>query len=134
MKDVKQRYKLDNFKFLEEYAEREGVVKMDCGVLYRIEEQGDGLIPKQNSLVQVYYKGTFINGKQFDSNMEDRVPMALRVRDVIEGWQRVLQIMPVGSTYEAVIPFDMGYGIKAVDGIRGFSTLVFKIKLVSIDK
>lgn len=85
-----------------------------------------------NSAVSVYYKGTFINGKQFDSNMDAGYPMAFRLKEVIYGWREILPLMSLGSTYEVYIPFYLGYGDKGVDNIRPFSTLIFTIKLVGV--
>ena len=125
-------FKEDNLNYLKENSRKASVVTLPCGVQYKIIKQGNGATPTKSSFVQVYYRGTNINGKPFDSNMNDRSPMVLKVREVILGWQKVLPIMPVGSTYEVTIPFDQAYGSKGVPGIKGFSTLIFTIRLVGI--
>lgn len=125
-------YKESNLRFLDENKTKEGVVQLTGGVQYRILEEGEGKIPGATSLVQVYYKGYFIDGKEFDSNMNDTLPALFRVHEVIEGWQDVLRIMPVGSTWEVFIPYTKGYGNRPEGNIKGFSTLIFEIKLVSI--
>ncbi|MGL5562979.1 MAG: FKBP-type peptidyl-prolyl cis-trans isomerase [Tannerellaceae bacterium] len=125
-------YKESNLRFLEENKAKEGVFQLTGGVQYRIIEKGEGKIPGATSLVQVYYKGYFIDGKEFDSNLNDTLPALFRVHEVIEGWQDVLRIMPVGSTWEVFIPYTKGYGNRPEGNIKGFSSLIFEIKLVSI--
>lgn len=125
-------YKEENIRFLEENKAKEGIVEIPGGVQYRIIEEGSGRIPTSTSLVQVFYKGTFIDGKEFDSNMEDELPAIFRVYEVIEGWQDILKIMPEGSKWEIFIPYKKGYGSRTDGTIKGFSTLIFEVKLVSV--
>ena len=127
-------FKEENVNYLEENSQKEGVTTLPSGVQYKVIIEGTGAKPNKNSTVQVYYRGTNINGKPFDSNMKDRSPISLKVKEVIVGWQRIIPIMPVGSTYEVTIPFDQGYGSRGVPGIKGFSTLIFTIKLVGISR
>ena len=82
--------------------------------------------------MQVYYSGKMIDGKQFDSNMNDNVPIAFRLNEVIEGWQIALSEMPAGSTWEIFIPQELGYGDSSVGNIKKYSTLIFTVKLVSV--
>ena len=124
-------FKEENLNYLEENGRKEGVKTLPSGVQYKVIVEGTGATPTKNSTVQVYYRGTNINGKPFDSNMKDRNPISLKVKEVILGWQRIIPIMPIGSTYEVTIPFDQGYGSRGVPGIKGFSTLIFTINLVS---
>lgn len=126
------KFKEENLNYLAENSRRAGVITLPCGVQYKVIKQGAGAIPNKSSIVQVYYRGTNINDKPFDSNMNHRSPMVLKVREVILGWQKVIPIMPIGSIYEVTIPFDQGYGSRGVPGIKGFSTLIFTIKLVGI--
>ena len=128
----KNSFKEENLNYLEENSRRPGVNTLPCGLQYKVIKQGSGATPTKSSIVQVYYRGTNINGKPFDSNMNDRSPIVLKVREVIIGWQKILPLMPIGSTYEVTIPFDQGYGSRGVSGIKGFSTLIFTIKLVGI--
>lgn len=125
-------YRENNLKFLEENATKPGVVTTYSGLQYKIINQGNGPKPQKRSVVLVYYKGTFINGKQFDSNMSDRYPAAFRTNELIRGWGELLTYMSVGSTFEAYIPYNLGYGERGVPGIRPYSTLIFRVKLVSI--
>lgn len=127
-----QAYKELNQRFLEDNAKAEGVHCLPSGVQYRIIEQGSGAIPTTNSLVQVYYTGKMINGKQFDSNTNDRVPAAFRVKELITGWQEILKIMPVGSRWKIYIPYQHGYGSYNAGVIKAYSTLVFEMELIGI--
>ena len=131
-RETNNSFKEENLNYLTENSHKAGVTSLHCGVQYKIIKQGTGATPTKSSTVQVYYRGTNIHGKPFDSNMNDRSPMALKVREVIVGWQKIIPLMPIGSTYEVTIPFDQGYGSRGVSGIKGFSTLIFTIKLVGI--
>ncbi|MGL5635973.1 MAG: FKBP-type peptidyl-prolyl cis-trans isomerase [Bacteroidales bacterium] len=95
-------------------------------------EEGNGTIPTSTSLVQVYYKGWLIDGREFDSNLEDELPAIFRVYEVIDGWQQILKVMPAGSTWEIYIPYKLGYGSRGDGMIKGYSTLIFQVKLVSV--
>ena len=84
------------------------------------------------SIVVVNYKGELVNGHVFDSTVDSPCPEALRVRDVIEGWQQALTHMRKGETWRIYIPPTLGYGNKKVDDIPGNSTLIFEIELVDV--
>ena len=132
MASHKAEYKRVGIEYLKNFRKQEGVLETPCGLPYRIIEQGDGPVPNEGSYVQVYYKGTFVDGTVFDSNMDEQVPMAIRIREVIEGWKIILMQMQRGSTYEVVIPFELAYGTKNTPGIKAYSTLIFTIKLVMV--
>ena len=102
------------------------------GVLYRVINEGNGVHPLSTSVVSVYYKGSLINGRVFDSNMEQPCPEPFRLNEVIEGWQVVLPHMKVGDRWEVIIPASLGYGSKGTDGIPRNSTLIFEIELVNV--
>lgn len=125
-------FKEENLIYLAENALKAGVETLPCGVQYKVLVQGKGDLPTKNSTVEVYYRGTNINGKPFDSNMKDRLPLSFKVKEVIVGWQKIIPLMAVGSTFEVTIPSEHGYGSRGVSGIKGFSTLIFTIKLVGI--
>lgn len=131
-KKKNKEYAEANVRFLEENAKNEGVITLPSGVQYRVIEEGDGDKPNLRSIVQVYYSGKMIDGKQFDSNMNDNVPIAFRLNEVIEGWQIALSEMPAGSTWEIFIPQELGYGDSSVGNIKKYSTLIFTVKLVSV--
>lgn len=129
----KEEYRLKNQEFLKEIAAQEGVVRHPSGLLYKVLQQGTGTqSPNLRSIVSVHYKGTLINGRVFDNSWERNCPEALRVADVIDGWQIALQMMHVGDRWLVYIPYELGYGTRTSGPIPGFSTLIFEIELFSI--
>ena len=129
----KEEYKEQNLQFLSEMAGQEGVVKLPCGVLYKEIEKGTGLVsPGLSDVVSVHYRGTLINGREFDNSRKRGCPEAFRLNQVIEGWQEALRCMHVGDRWMIYIPYTLGYGTRASGPIPGFSTLVFKVELLGI--
>lgn len=125
-------YKERNLEFLEEYAKRPGVKSLYGGVLYREITKGKGEKTTPRSIVTVHYKGTLINGKPFDATEKGR-PATFPLRGLIEGWKIALKEMAVGSRWELVIPFNLGYGSRGAGVIKPFSTLIFDIQLLRIE-
>ena len=125
-------YKERNQEFLEEYAKRPGVKSLYGGVLYREITKGKGEKPTPRSIVTVHYKGILINGKPFDATEKGR-PATFPLRGLIEGWKIALKEMAVGSRWEVVIPFNLGYGSLGAGVIKPFSTLIFDIQLLRIE-
>lgn len=128
----KEEYKQQNIDYLKEVALQPGVEKLPEGALYKIIKSGEGASPVATSVVSVYYKGTLINGRVFDSNLSQPCPEPFRLSEVIKGWQIALPRMKVGDTWEIFLPASLGYGSKGVDGIPRNSTLIFEITLVNI--
>lgn len=129
----KEEYKEKNRLFLEEVAEQEGINRLPSGVLYKVIESGSGTVsPKPDSVVSVHYRGTLINGREFDNSYKRACPEAFRLNQVIEGWQIALQQMHVGDKWIIYIPFDLGYGNRPSGPIPAFSTLVFEVELLGI--
>lgn len=128
----KEDNKQENLRFIKDYSLNEGVKSLPEGVLYREIKSGDGVKPLPTSVVSVYYKGSLINGRIFDSNLSQSCPEPFRLNEVIKGWQIALLHMNVGDTWEIVIPATLGYGARGVDGIPKNSTLIFEISLVSV--
>ena len=124
-------YKERNLEFLEEYAQREDVTVMFNGVMYRQITKGKGDKPTPKSLITVHYTGKLINGKVFDSTAQGR-PATFKLNQLIDGWRTALREMPVGSRWEIVIPFNLGYGAKGAGAIKPFSTLIFDVRLIAI--
>lgn len=136
-KSMEQQYgknKEEGAKFIAEYAKKAGVKKLEGGVLYRVIKEGKGEMPKDTSLVRVHYEGKTVDGKVFDSSYERKEPVQLRANQVIPGWTTALTHMPVGSTWEVVIPYDKAYGDRETPQIKPFSTLIFKIELVGVGR
>lgn len=129
----KEEYKLKNFGFLDEVAGQEGVVKHPSGLLYKVLHQGTGSqSPVLHSIVSVHYKGSLIDGREFDNSWKRGYPEALRLSELIEGWQIALQMMHVGDRWMIYIPYGLGYGARTSGPIPGYSTLIFEIELVGI--
>lgn len=122
-------------KFLTENKGKEGVVTTPSGLQYKILTKGTGAIPADTSKVKVNYKGTLIDGTEFDSSYKRNEPASFRANQVIKGWTEALTMMPVGSKWELYIPYDLAYGSKETGGqIKPFSALVFEVELLDIEK
>lgn len=121
-------------KFLTENKDKPGVVTLPSGLQYKVIKEGNGAKPTPADRVKVFYKGSLIDGKVFESNEDGKEPAVLGVGQVIKGWTEALQLMPVGSKWTLYIPYDLAYGAQQSGPIPPFSTLIFDIELVSIDK
>ena len=132
-KNRKEEYKEQNLRYLEEIASQEGVKKLAGGILYKVTEQGSGTVsPRLYNVVSVHYRGTLMNGREFDNSYERNCPEAFRLNQVIEGWQIALQQMHVGDKWIIYIPYTVGYGNRASGPIPAFSTLIFEVELLGI--
>ena len=121
-------------KYLADYAKNKDVKKLPSGVLYKVIKEGTGAIPTDTSKVKVHYEGKTIDGKVFDSSYKRGEPITLGANQVIPGWTDALTHMPVGSTWEVVIPQEKAYAERQQGEIKPFSTLIFKIELLGIEK
>ncbi|NDV81627.1 FKBP-type peptidyl-prolyl cis-trans isomerase [Bacteroides sp. 51] len=121
-------------KFLAENKSKEGVQTTESGLQYKIIKEGKGEVPTASSRVKVHYKGTLIDGTEFDSSYKRNEPTTFRADQVIKGWTEALTMMPVGSKWELYIPQDLGYGSRDQGQIKPFSTLIFEVELVEIEK
>ena len=122
-------------KFLAENKTKEGVVTTESGLQYKIIKAGKGEIPTKESTVKVNYKGTLIDGTEFDSSYKRNAPATFRADQVIKGWTEALTMMPVGSKWELYIPQELAYGARETGGqIKPFSTLIFEVELLEIEK
>ena len=129
----KEEYKLQNEQFLETLRTEKGIKELPCGILYRVLEKGKGeATPRYNSVVSVHYKGSLINGREFDNSWKRKHPEAFRLNQVIKGWQIALQQMHIGDHWLIHIPFAIGYGTRSNGPIPAFSTLIFEVKLLGI--
>ena len=127
--------KADGKKFLAENKKREGVTVLPSGLQYKIIENSKGEKPLADSRVIVHYRGTLINGTEFDSSYARGEPIELGLNQVIKGWQEALQLMSVGSKWQIVIPSELAYGERGAGRAIGpNSTLIFDIELISIKK
>ena len=119
--------------FLADNKKKEGVVTLPSGLQYKILKEGTGPKPAASDTVVCNYKGTLIDGKEFDASEKHGGPATFPVSGVIKGWTEALQLMPVGSMWQLYIPSDLAYGDRGAGAdIQPGSTLVFDVELVSI--
>lgn len=116
-------------KFLEEKSKEAGVQKTASGLLYKVIKEGKGEKPTATSNVKINYKGTLIDGKQFDANKNT----TMNVGQVVPGFREALMLMTPGSTYQVYIPAELGYGLRQTGSIPVNSTLIFDIDLLEVE-
>lgn len=121
-------------KFLAENKLRDSVVTTASGLQYKVLKLGKGALPTDTSRVKVHYHGTLIDGTVFDSSVDRGEPAVFGVNQVIKGWTEALKLMPVGSKYRLFIPQELAYGKQDQGTIKPFSTLIFDVELISIEK
>jgi FKBP-type peptidyl-prolyl cis-trans isomerase FklB len=121
-------------KFLEENKLREGVIVTESGLQYEVLKMGKGKKPAATDRVKVHYHGTLINGEVFDSSVDRGEPIVFGLNQVIAGWTEGVQLMPVGSKFKFYIPQNLGYGERAAGSIPPYSTLIFEVELLGIEK
>jgi FKBP-type peptidyl-prolyl cis-trans isomerase FklB len=119
--------------FLAANKKKEGVVTLSSGLQYKILKSGDGPKPTKDQTVKCHYRGTLIDGTEFDSSYKRGEPTEFPVGQVVKGWIEALQLMPVGSKWQLFIPSDLAYGPNGAGQMIGpNATLIFDIELVSI--
>lgn len=129
----KEEYKIKNEEYLARIAEQPGINPLPGGVLYQVLQHGNGeKSPSSGSVVSVHYRGTLINGREFDNSYKRNCPEAFRVNQVIEGWQMALQQMHIGDKWIIYIPYTLGYGTRTNGPIPAYSTLIFEVELLGI--
>ncbi|GAE83235.1 FKBP-type peptidyl-prolyl cis-trans isomerase [Bacteroides reticulotermitis] len=127
-------YKVENEKFLTANKAKDGVKTTPSGLQYKVLTEGKGEVPADTCKVKVNYKGTMIDGTEFDSSYTRNEPATFRANQVIKGWTEALTMMPVGSKWELYIPQELGYGARESGKIKPFSTLIFEVELLGIEK
>lgn len=129
----KNEYARSNKEWLAGKAKEDGVTQLAKGVCYKVLQSGleGGKQPIPNSVVSCHYLGRTIDGKCFDTSLGG-YPLAIRLRDLIEGWVIALQQMRVGDKWEIYIPSELGYGSFSQPGIPANSTLIFEIELLGV--
>ncbi len=119
--------------FLEQNAIRTEVIVTESGLQYEILTAGDGEKPAASSTVSTHYRGTLIDGTEFDSSYSRNQPTEFPVNGVIAGWTEALQLMPVGSKWKLFIPYQLAYGEQGAGGAIGpYQTLIFELELLAI--
>jgi FKBP-type peptidyl-prolyl cis-trans isomerase FklB len=123
----------DGEKFLAENKKKDGVKTTESGLQYKVVTEGSGASPKATDTVVVNYKGSLLDGTEFDSSYKRKEPATFPVNRVIAGWTEALQLMKPGAKYELVIPAKLGYGERGAGrDIGPNSTLIFEVELLSI--
>jgi FKBP-type peptidyl-prolyl cis-trans isomerase FklB len=121
-------------KFLDAKANEEGVIKLDSGLLYKVLEKGNGTrSPGPSTPCDCHYKGTLINGEEFDSSYKRGKPLSFAPNQVIKGWTEAMQLMKEGDKWELYIPSDLAYGDRGAGGvIPPNAALIFEMQLLQI--
>jgi FKBP-type peptidyl-prolyl cis-trans isomerase FklB len=134
MKEEADKNKAASDKFLADNKGKEGIVTLPSGLEYKIVKEGTGAKPTPTDRVECNYKGTLIDGTEFDSSYKRGQPATFGVGQVIKGWTEALQLMPVGSTWQLFIPPNLAYGERGEPrgGIGPNQALIFQVELLSI--
>jgi FKBP-type peptidyl-prolyl cis-trans isomerase FklB len=119
--------------FLTENAKKEGVKTRPSGLQYRVITEGVGASPKAGDTVKVHYRGTFIDGDEFDSSLKRGEAASFQVDAVIAGWTEALQLMKEGSKWQLFVPSELAYGQRGQGRIPPNSTLIFEVELISVN-
>ena len=130
--DKLQKEKEEGNAFMQENKSKEGVVELPSGIQYQVLKEGAGEKPTLSSTIKAHYRGALLNGKEFDSSFKRNQPFTAKPTQLIKGWQEVLPMMPLGSTWRLWIPSDLAYGDYGTGGIPGGATLLFDIELLEI--
>lgn len=120
--------------FLNKNKSKEGIQVLPSGLQYRIIKEGTGAKPTRTDRVKVNYKGTLVDGTEFESSYTRPEAPVFNVTQVIPGWTEALLMMPVGSKWELYIPQELAYGVQDRGTIKPFSTLIFEMELLDIEK
>ena len=132
-KQAGEKNKTEGTKFLEDNKKKPGVKTTASGLQYKVEKEGTGAQPKATDMVTVNYRGTLIDGTEFDSSYKRGQPATFPVNGVIKGWTEALQLMKQGSKYQLFIPSSLAYGERAMGpDIGPNSTLIFEVELQDV--
>jgi FKBP-type peptidyl-prolyl cis-trans isomerase len=133
MQMVSDKNKKAGEDFVAQNAKKDGVVTLPSGLQYKVLKEGDGKKPTIEDSVVCQYRGTLVDGTEFDSSYKQDKPVTLPIKAVIKGWREALQLMPVGSKWQLAVPPQLGYGERGSGGRIGpNATLVFEMELISI--
>lgn len=125
--------KADGEAFLRANKKKEGVITLESGLQYKVIKKGNGKSPKPEDTIKCHYKGTTIDGVEFDSSYKRGNPAVFQLNRVIKGWTEALQLMKTGGKWEIFIPSDLAYGDRQAGPIEPGSTLIFEVEFISIE-
>lgn len=131
-KFVAEGMRLEGEKWLDENAQKEGVVTTASGLQYKVLTQGEGKKATADNMVEVHYEGRLLDGTIFDSSYQRGQTASFKPTQVIKGWTEALQMMPEGSTWELYIPYNLAYGERGNRNIPPYSTLIFKVQVIAV--
>lgn len=135
MKDLGAKNQKEGAAFLTANKKKQGVVALPSGLQYKVIKAGQGEKPAATDTVKTNYRGTLLDGTEFDSSYKRGEPATFPVNRVIKGWQEALQLMPVGSKWQLFVPAELAYGDQGMGpDIAPHSTLVFEVELLGIEK
>ena len=133
MKKLSEKNKADGEKFLAANAKKEGVKSLPSGLQYKVIAPGKGKSPKPSDTVTTQYKGTLIDGTEFDSSYKRGEPATFPVSGVIAGWTEALQLMKEGAKWQLFLPPNLAYGERGAGAVIGpNATLIFEVELISV--
>ena len=134
-KEMMAKQKERGEAFLAENKKKEGVKTLPSGLHYKVIKAGTGKKPKLNDTVTTHYRGTLIDGTEFDNSYKRGQPASFPVSGVLPGWTEALQLMEEGAKWQLFIPPNLAYGERGAGGIIGpNATLIFEIELISIQE
>lgn len=132
-KQLGEKNEKEGTDFLAANKGKKGIVTLPSGLQYQVLQKGKGTVPKATDTVTTHYRGTLIDGTEFDSSIARGEPATFPVNGVIKGWQEALQLMKVGSKWRIFVPADLAYGQRGAGGVIGpNATLIFEVELLSI--
>ena len=132
---VAEKNQKEGAEFLKNNSEKEGINVTSSGLQYEVIEAGDGDSPTAEDTVEVHYRGTLLDGTEFDSSYTRNQTVNFGVTQVIAGWTEALQLMSTGAKWKLFIPSDLAYGAGGAGGVIGpNATLIFEVELISIAK
>jgi FKBP-type peptidyl-prolyl cis-trans isomerase FklB len=133
MKKAGEKNKKEGEAFLAENKKKEGVITLPSGLQYKVIKAGQGKKPQASDKVTVHYRGTLINGTEFDSSIRRGQPATFPVSGIIPGWSEALQLMQEGAQWQLFIPPNLAYGERGAGNVIGpNSTLIFEVELISV--
>lgn len=128
-----EKFAAEGIAFLQQNATRSEVTVTETGLQYEVLTAGEGETPAASSTVSTHYRGSLIDGTEFDSSYSRNQPTEFPVNGVIAGWTEALQLMPVGSKWKLYIPYQLAYGEQGAGGAIGpYQTLIFELELLAI--